>query len=78
MDDLGLVLRERLDHDQRRVRVSVTAKGWALAAKLAPRIEATYRELEEQIGTEFIERLYSILDEVVKLGVSSSDEDTGW
>lgn len=79
MDDLGLVLRERLDHDQRRVRVSVTAKGWALAAKLAPRIEATYRELEEQIGTEFIERLYLTLDEVIaKLGTSSSDEDTSW
>lgn len=79
MDDLGLVLRERLDHDQRRVRVSVTAKGWALAAKLAPRIEATYRELEEQIGTEFMERLYLTLDEVIaKLGTSSSDEDTSW
>lgn len=79
MDDLDLVLRERLDHDQRRVRVSVTAKGRALAAKLAPKIEATYRELEDQIGTDFIERLYLTLDEVItKLGTPTSDESTSW
>lgn len=79
MADLGLVLRERLDHDQRRVRVSITAKGQALAAKLAPTIEATYSELENQIGVEFIERLYATLDEVIaKLGVSSSHEDASW
>ncbi|SFC58409.1 homoprotocatechuate degradation operon regulator, HpaR [Polaromonas sp. OV174] len=79
MADLGLVLRERLENDQRRVKVSVTVKGQALAAKLAPTIEATYRELEKQIGAEFIERLYTTLDEVIaKLGASSSDEDTGW
>lgn len=78
MADLDLVLRERLDHDQRRVKVSVTAKGQALIAKLAPTIEATYRELESQIGTEFIEHLYATLDEVIaKLGTSSSDEDMG-
>ena len=79
MDDLNLVLRERLGHDQRRVRVSITAKGRKLAAKLAPGIEAAYRELEDQIGAEFIERLYLTLDEVIaKLGASSSDEDTSW
>eukprot|EP01041_Mallomonas_annulata_P029338 gene29338-51316_t len=32
LDDLGLVLRERLENDQRRVRVSGTPKGTALAA----------------------------------------------
>ncbi len=76
MDDLGLVMRERLENDQRRVRVSVSAKGQALAANLAPTIEATYRELENQLGIEFIERLYTTLDEVIaKLGASSGDED---
>lgn len=75
MADLGLVLRERLGHDQRRVKVSVTAQGQALAAQLAPTIEATYRELENQMGVEFIERLYATLDEVTfKLGPPSSEE----
>ena len=34
MDELGLVARERMEGDQRRVRVSLTPKSRALAAKL--------------------------------------------
>lgn len=76
MDDLGLVLRERLENDQRRVRVSVTPKGKALAASLAPTIEATYRELENQLGVEFIAHLYATLDEVIaKLGTAPDSDD---
>ncbi|MBV7428376.1 MULTISPECIES: homoprotocatechuate degradation operon regulator HpaR [unclassified Acidovorax] len=76
MDDLGLVLRERLENDQRRVRVSVTPKGKALAASLAPTIEATYRELENQLGVEFIAHLYATLDEVIaKLGTAPDSGD---
>lgn len=79
MDDLGLVLRERLENDQRRVRVSVTPKGQALAASLAPTIEATYRELENQLGVEFIAHLYTTLDEVIaKLGTAAENEDGSW
>lgn len=78
MDDLGLVLRERLDHDQRRVRVSATDKGRALAAQLAPSIEATYRELETQLGHDFIAQLYATLDQVVaRLGDSGAGEEPG-
>jgi homoprotocatechuate degradation regulator HpaR len=65
MEQLGFVVRERLDHDQRRVRVSVTAQGKALAATLAPTIEATYRTLQDELGAEFVDRLYTTLDEVV-------------
>ena len=65
MDELGLVLRERPDHDQRRVRVSVTAKARALVLGLAPSIEATYRELEAQLGADFVEHLYDTLDRVI-------------
>jgi len=76
MDDLGLVLRERLDHDQRRVRVSATAKGRSLAAELAPSIEATYRELEAQLGPDFIAQLYATLDQVVtRLGDAGDAEE---
>ncbi|MBI2769774.1 MAG: homoprotocatechuate degradation operon regulator HpaR [Burkholderiales bacterium] len=65
MDDLGLVLRERHENDQRRVRVSVTARGRELAAKLAPQIEGTYREIEKQAGADFIKDLYATLDELI-------------
>jgi homoprotocatechuate degradation regulator HpaR len=65
MDDLGLVRRERLARDQRRVRVSLTPKARALAARLAPQIEAIYRAIEDHIGREFIERFYATLDELI-------------
>lgn len=78
MADLGLVLRERLEHDQRRVMVSVTPEGKALAAKLAPTIEATYRALEEEMGVEFIAQLYATLDAVIaRLGEAPGGEDGG-
>ncbi len=76
MDDLGLVLRERLDHDQRRVRVSVTAKSRRLAASMAPQIAATYRQLEARLGPAFVERLYETLDEVIET-LGASDPGTG-
>jgi len=67
MDDLGLVKRERLEADQRRVRVSLTAKSRALAARLAPRIEAIYQDIEAHIGSDFIARFYATLDELIGL-----------
>jgi len=67
MDDLGLVKRERLANDQRRVKVSLTAKARALAARLAPQIEAVYQGIEAHIGSEFIDRFYATLDELIGL-----------
>jgi homoprotocatechuate degradation regulator HpaR len=67
MDDLGLVRRERLAHDQRRVMVTLTAKSRALAAAMAPQIEAVYRGLEAHIGADFIGRFYATLDELIGL-----------
>jgi homoprotocatechuate degradation regulator HpaR len=67
MDDLGLVKRERLEADQRRVKVSLTAKSRALAAKLAPQIEAIYQGIEAHIGSDFIARFYATLDELIGL-----------
>ena len=65
MDDLGLVRRERLGHDARRVQVSLTAKSRALARRLAPRIEVIYGEIEARIGARFTRELYGALDELV-------------
>jgi homoprotocatechuate degradation regulator HpaR len=65
MDDLGLVQRERLAHDQRRVRVSLTARSRALAHAMAPQIEAVYQAIEAHIGSEFIERFYATLDDLI-------------
>ena len=66
MDDLGLVVRKRPAHDQRRVRVSLTAKSRAIAARIAPRVEETYRRMEAELGADLLRRLYRTLDEVLK------------
>jgi homoprotocatechuate degradation regulator HpaR len=65
MDELGLVARERLGHDQRRVQVSATPRSRQIAARLAPRIEATYAALEKRLGPDFTQRLYETLDELI-------------
>ncbi|MFT3666077.1 homoprotocatechuate degradation operon regulator HpaR [Piscinibacter sp.] len=65
MDELGLVARERMAGDQRRVRVTLTARSRAMAAAMAPRIESMYREIEAQIGVELIQRCYATVDELM-------------
>jgi homoprotocatechuate degradation regulator HpaR len=65
MEELGYVKRKRLDHDQRRLRVSLTSRSRALAARMAPQIEATYSGIEALIGTEFSSRFYRALDELI-------------
>lgn len=64
MDELGLVSRERFEHDQRRVLVSVTPRANQLAAGVLPRIETAYRALESDLGVELSDELYRVLDRV--------------
>jgi homoprotocatechuate degradation regulator HpaR len=77
MDDLGLVKRERLAEDQRRVKVTLTAKSRTLAAAMAPQIEAVYAAIEAHIGSDFIQRFYATLDELIGLldGVPGVEEE---
>ena len=67
MDDLGMVTRERLPEDARRLRVSLTDAGRTVAVAMSPLIEATYREIEARIGSDFTERFYRTLDELIAL-----------
>ena len=59
MEELGYIQRKRLDHDQRRVRVSLTPRSRALAARMAPQIEATYRDIETVIGAGVFDAILS-------------------
>lgn len=67
MDDLGLVQRARMPQDQRRVLVQLTAHSQALAAAMAPEIEAAYAAIEAHIGRDFIDSFYGALDELIGL-----------
>jgi homoprotocatechuate degradation regulator HpaR len=65
MQELGLVTRRRIDRDRRRVRVALTPRARAMAARMAPGIEATYRRIERQIGRPFSARLQQGLDRLL-------------
>jgi len=65
MQELGLVTRRRVRRDQRRVRVALTPRARALAARMAPLINATYRRIEQLLGGEFRERFEQMLDELL-------------
>lgn len=64
MEDLGLITRERMAGDQRRVLVSPSVMGQALADRLAPQIDAIYAQMEIDMGDEAILHLFSTLDAV--------------
>jgi homoprotocatechuate degradation regulator HpaR len=74
MDDLGLVKRERVAHDGRRVRVSLTPRSRALAARMAPQIEAVYQGIEQLLGAGEVEHLAQQLDSTIaQLGPAPAD-----
>jgi homoprotocatechuate degradation regulator HpaR len=66
MEDVGLVEKLRLAHDQRRVHVSASSLGLSVAMKLAPEIAKTYDEVEDELGKEFTEQLYQALTHVIE------------
>lgn len=66
MEQMELIKRARLDRDLRRVSVSLTPRSRALAMRIAPRIEAVYRDIEQRIGTDVCERFYRTLDHLIQ------------
>ena len=62
MDELDLVERRRVDSDQRRVLVSLTAKSRALVRRMAPIVEREYQALEAVVGRELVREAYDVLD----------------
>jgi homoprotocatechuate degradation regulator HpaR len=61
----GLVSRKANTQDQRRVSVSLTAKGRKLFETVAPQSEAIYAQLAQEIGAQRLEQIYGLLDEVI-------------
>jgi homoprotocatechuate degradation regulator HpaR len=65
MEELGLVARRRAPRDQRRVHVSLTPRARAMAARMAPQIDGTYRRIEQKVGADFNARLQQALDQLL-------------
>jgi homoprotocatechuate degradation regulator HpaR len=61
----GLITRRANKQDQRRVGVSLTAKGRRLFETVAPQSEAIYARLAQEIGPQRLDQVYGLLDEVI-------------
>ncbi len=62
--DDGLIHRNAVPSDARRSVLGLTAKGRRLVARIAPKSEATYADIEAAFGTE---RLAALLTELHEL-----------
>ncbi|QAU34755.1 homoprotocatechuate degradation operon regulator HpaR [Janthinobacterium sp. 17J80-10] len=66
MEDLGLVSRNRLPEDQRRVMVRLAHKGDQLITEIAPLIDARYHELEQAFGKKVFDDLFQALENFIE------------
>jgi DNA-binding MarR family transcriptional regulator len=55
-----------MEHDQRRVKVTVTASTKKLGKSMAPIIEREYLELEKLVGVKQLQQVYDALDTLQK------------
>jgi len=62
MEEAGLVDRERIAGDQRRIRVSTTARSRQLGRQMIPAIEARYAAIEKLVGIQTLQQAYDVLD----------------
>jgi homoprotocatechuate degradation regulator HpaR len=65
MDELGLVRRERMPGDQRRVQVTLTPRARRLAERVAEQAEARYLALEAAMGVDLMHQVVDALDALV-------------
>jgi homoprotocatechuate degradation regulator HpaR len=66
MEEAGWIQRERMEHDQRRVKVTVTAATKKLGKSMAPMIENEYVELENKVGVKQLQQVYDALDTLLQ------------
>ena len=66
MEEAGWIQRERMEHDQRRVKVTVTAATKKLGKSIAPIIEREYLELEKKVGVKQLQQVYDTLDTLLQ------------
>jgi len=76
MEDAGLVERERMADDQRRLRVSVTARSRPLGRRMFPAIDAQYERIEDIVGADALTHVYDVLDTLIgALGTAQASEE---
>jgi homoprotocatechuate degradation regulator HpaR len=78
MEEAGLVDRERMADDQRRVLVSATTRSRQLGRRMIPAIEERYASIERLVGVETLQQAYDVLDALLApLGYAPIDAAEG-
>lgn len=65
MEETGLIRRNRVAEDQRRVIVQLAAAGDRLMTEMAPLIDLQYRHLEQTLGAPVLNNLFQALESFV-------------
>jgi len=74
LEEAGLVDRERMAGDQRRVLVSATARSRQLGRRMIPAIEERYAAIEQKVGVKTLQQAYDVLDALLApLGCAPAD-----
>lgn len=66
MEEAGLIGRERMGHDQRRVKVTLTPRAKAIGDRMAPIVEQQYADLEALVGVQALQQVYDVLDTLLQ------------
>ncbi len=67
MEETGLVHRERVADDQRRVMVSLTRQGEQLMHQIGPLINLQYQNIERACGKKILAELFQVLENFIAL-----------
>jgi homoprotocatechuate degradation regulator HpaR len=76
LEEAGLVSRERMEGDQRRLVVTLKPKGRKIVQRLVPLIEERYAVLESALGTKSMQDVYDALDALLSR-TPSPEESSG-
>lgn len=62
METEGLIRKERMSNDMRRVKVTMTEQGKALVDAALPLIAQQYQLLEDFVGKETLDALFTVIE----------------
>lgn len=67
MENAGLIERDGIQGDQRRVIVHLSQKGTKLLGKIGPLIDLQYSYIEQTCGKQIFVELFAVLDKFIEL-----------
>ncbi|MDO8989648.1 MAG: homoprotocatechuate degradation operon regulator HpaR [Sideroxyarcus sp.] len=67
MENAGLIARDGISGDQRRVIVHLSPKGMKLLGKIGPLIDQQYAYIEQACGKQIFVDLFAVLDKFIDL-----------